>query len=132
MPAKLVTRHAFTTIADEAQAALDLAIQLAQDDMRAVLFFCSPTYDLDRLGGSAGDDLRFERTAVYHDGRFLSDAALFVHFRTSEPFVTFKVQHFVPTAQKLVITDADPERRMVREINGMPAGQAYAELVGID
>ena len=47
------------------------------------------------------------------------------------PFSTFKLQHFVPTRRRLVITDADPDRRIVRTIDGYPAATAYAELVGL-
>lgn len=37
------------------------------------------------MGGSAGDDLRFERTYVYHEGAFVSNAAVFaVVSRTGE------------------------------------------------
>jgi len=83
------------------------------------------------VGGSAGDDLRFEQTQVYVDGGFCSDSAALVVFETSLPFSTFKLQHFVPTRRRLVITDADPDRRIVRTIDGYPAAAAYAELVGV-
>jgi hypothetical protein len=82
------------------------------------------------IGGSAGDNLKFERTYVYHDGRFLSDAAVLALFESSVPFVTFKLQHFVPSDVELVITSADPETRIIREIDGEPAAQAYAEAIG--
>jgi hypothetical protein len=59
------------------------------------------------VGGSAGDDLEFEQTAVYWDGEFIPDAAVFTLFETSLPFVSFKLQHFRPTEKKLVITAAD-------------------------
>jgi hypothetical protein len=42
------------------------------------------------------------------------------------------VQHFVPSDRKLVITLADPERRLVYEINGEPAVLAYAQALGVD
>jgi hypothetical protein len=45
--------------------------------------------------------------------------------------MTFKTQHFVPTETKLVITEADPEHRRVMEINGEPAAQAYADILGL-
>lgn len=83
------------------------------------------------VGGSAGDDLSFQKTYVYHDGRFVSDAAVFTLVETTLPFVTFKTQHFVPTDTKLVITEADPEHRRVVEINGEPAAQAYADILGL-
>ena len=81
------------------------------------------------VGGSAGDDLHFQKTYVYHHGRFHSDAAVFTLFETPLPFTTFKTQHFVPTEKKLVITEADPQNRLVIEIDGEPAAQAYANLL---
>lgn len=54
---------------------------------------------------------------------------LLVH--TSLPFKIFKAQHFVPTAERLVVTLADAERRIVYEINGLPAAPEYARLIGV-
>jgi len=84
------------------------------------------------IGGSAGDDLAFEKTHVYADGQFVSDSATISIFITSLPFKTFKMQHFVPTDKKLVITKADPNRRIVYEINGMPAATEYASMLGLN
>ncbi len=83
------------------------------------------------VGGSAGNDLHFAETHVYHCGRFHGDAAVFSVFESSLPFATFKLQHFVPTGVKLVITDALPEERKILEINGEPAALVYAETIGV-
>jgi hypothetical protein len=84
------------------------------------------------FGGSAGDDLRFAKTGVYSDGRFHSDSALLILINTPLAFRIFKTQHFVPTSERLVVTEAETTRRVVKEINGLPAAQEYARLVGID
>ena len=84
------------------------------------------------IGGSAGDDLKFAKTFVYSDGRFHSDSAVLILISTSSPFKIFKTQHFVPTDERLVVTEADPARRIVKEINGLPAATEYARLVGVD
>jgi len=84
------------------------------------------------FGGSAGDDLKFARTAVYSKGRFQSDSAILVLINTPLPFRLFKIQHFIPTDERLVVTEADTARRMVNEINGRPAAEEYARLVGVD
>lgn len=84
------------------------------------------------FGGSAGDDLKFARTYVYSDGRFHSDSAALILINTSLPFKIFKTQHFVATDERLVVTEADPARRIVKEINGLPAAEEYARLVGVD
>ncbi|MFC1573513.1 nitric oxide-sensing protein NosP [Candidatus Eisenbacteria bacterium] len=88
--------------------------------------------NLPLFGGSAGDATNFQSTFVYHDGRFHQDAAVFTVVQTSFPFTVFKTQHFVSSDTKMVITGADPGRRIVSEINGVPAGREYARLVGLD
>lgn len=87
--------------------------------------------DVQLFGGSAGDGERFERTHVYHDGAFHTDAAIFSLVHTNAPFTVFKTQHFVKTEQKMVITKADPATRIVSEINGEPAAPEYARLIGL-
>ena len=87
--------------------------------------------DVPIVGGSAGDDLSFTRTAVYWEGRFLSNAAVFTVFETSHAFSAFKLQHFRPGARRLVITAADPAARQVFEIDGYPAAEAYAAAIGV-
>lgn len=84
------------------------------------------------VGGSAGDDALFEKTHVYSEGRFLSDSAVTAVFMTTLPFKAFKTQHFIPTDKKLVITSADPSRRIVNEIDGRPAAWEYARILGLE
>lgn len=88
--------------------------------------------DISIFGGSAGDGVRFQATHLYHEGRFHRDCALFSLVQTEHPFTVFKTQHFTPSDKKMVVTEADPERRVVTEINGAPAGQEYARMVGLD
>jgi len=83
------------------------------------------------VGGSAGDGLSFGSTYVYSDGRFFSDSAVLVLATTTLPIKTFKTQHFVPTDERLVVTEADPFQRIVREINGVPAAEEYARMLGV-
>ncbi len=83
------------------------------------------------VGGSAGDDLRFRETRVFHDGRFHKDAAVIAVIDTTLPFKVFKTQHFVHGEEKLVVTEADTATRTIREINGLPAAEEYARIVGI-
>lgn len=83
-------------------------------------------------GGSAGDSLRFQRTCVLSDGQFRSDAALLILIATDHPFRVFKTEHFVAGTEKTVVTEADPARRVVTEINAEPAAREYARLVGLE
>ncbi|CCD97235.1 conserved hypothetical protein [Bradyrhizobium sp. ORS 375] len=83
------------------------------------------------VGGSAGDGLRFERTWVFHDGKAYTDAALLILIRTSLPFRLFKCDNFEPTSTKMVVTEADLEQRIVKQLNAEPAAEEYCRAVGI-
>jgi hypothetical protein len=83
------------------------------------------------FGGSAGDDLKFQRTWVFHEGRFHTDSAVLLLMSTSLPFRILRSQHFVADSERLVVTEVDAPRRIVREINGRPAVQEYARLIGV-
>ena len=83
------------------------------------------------FGGSAGDDLHFERARIFTEGGFRADAAVLVLFATALPFQVFTTQHFARTDIKMVVTAADPARRIVHEINAEPAAVEYARIVGV-
>lgn len=84
------------------------------------------------LGGSAGDDLKFETTRLVSNGRVASDSAIVVLVATDIPFRVFKTDNFVPTEEKLVVTASEPEHRLVREFNAANAAEEYAGSVGIE
>lgn len=83
------------------------------------------------VGGSAGDGLRFEKTWVFYDGQAHTDAAILILLKTSLPFRLFKCDNFEPSTTKMVVTEADIERRVVKEINAEPAAEEYSRAVGI-
>jgi hypothetical protein len=83
-------------------------------------------------GGSAGDNQKFSKTNVYCDGKFHSDSAVLILIQTPLPFRAFMTHHFVSTDERFVVTEADVERRIVKEINGLPAANEYARLLGVD
>lgn len=83
------------------------------------------------FGGSAGDDLKFQHAWVFHEGRFHTDSAVLLLVSTVLPFRILRSQHFVADSERLVVTEVDAPRRIVREINGRPAVQEYARLIGV-
>ncbi len=83
------------------------------------------------VGGSAGDGLTFNGTTLIHDGRVHMDAAVLLLIETDIPFRVFKTQNFEPTHIKLVVTAADTERRIVKELNAEPAAREYASAIGL-
>ena len=68
---------------------------------------------------------------MFHDGAFQTDSAILVLISTGFPFKIFKTQHFVSLDERLVVTEADPEHRIVKEINGRPAAEEYARVIGV-
>lgn len=84
------------------------------------------------LGGSAADNMCHNRTHVYHNGRFHTDAAILLLVNTAFDFEAFSIHHLVPTSDKLVVTEADSDERQVFEINAEPAAQEYARSLALD
>ena len=103
-------------------------LAIAEERVASALY---RTLDFPIVGGSAGDDQRFARTHVLGDEGFVADEGVFVEIATSLPFRTFKAQHFSPTERRVIVTAAEPRTRRVYELDGRPAAEVYAELVGV-
>jgi len=88
--------------------------------------------DIPLLGGSAGDDLKFQGAYVIANGQAYQHAAVFVLAESLIPFRVLKHQHFSLGEKDVVITKADTRRRLVYHLDGIPAAQRYAELLGLD
>lgn len=84
------------------------------------------------VGGSAGDDLLFNDTHVYYDGRFYDNAAVIVLVNTVNKFQAMSEHHLVSESEKLVVTRADPQERTVYELNAEPAAEEYCRIFGLD
>lgn len=89
------------------------------------------------VGGSAGDfyfnplgHLGGSTRILYH-GRALRGAAVFCLVASDSPVLASSHSHHIPGQRKLVITEADPERRLVREIDGRTAVEAYSAACGL-
>lgn len=84
------------------------------------------------FGGSAGDGTEFAETYVLHGGQAHSNAAILIQIRSRCPIEVFKTDHLIPAQSRMVVTGADPARRIVHEINAEPAAREYARLLGKD
>jgi hypothetical protein len=87
--------------------------------------------DIELIGGSAGDGLAFQHTALIHRGRLIRRGAILFVIETASPFRVFKTQNFEPTPIKLVVTAADSENRIVYELKAEPAAREYAAAIGL-
>lgn len=114
--------HVFVTLTDGLSGLEELLI--------ASLGTHAPRIPL--VGGSAGDDFRFERTWVALDGSARSRAALVLLLEPGVPFRPFHLHHFWPSERRVVVTSAEPGRRLVHELDGKPAVAVLSSLLGID
>ncbi len=83
------------------------------------------------VGGSAGDGMHFGHTFVLADGTFHEDAALLALIETDYVFSELRFDHYRPTDIRMVVTEALPAERLVREINAEPATKEYARVIGM-
>lgn len=105
-------------------------LSLAEDALTATI---SPALrDMPVFGGSAGDGHDFRRTLVSLNGKVAQNAAVLTLIRSRFRTRVFSLDHMVPEEQKMVVTEADPARRIVKSINAEPAGPEYARIVGKD
>jgi hypothetical protein len=88
------------------------------------------------IGGSAGD-LYFNplghphgSTTLLHRNMPQRGAAILSLVASATPVIAYCHHHYIHGNKKFVITDADPARRLVREIDGRPALEVYAQACG--
>lgn len=105
-------------------------LSLREDTLTAAV---SPALrDMPLFGGSAGDGTMFMRTFVSLNGRVCQNAAVLTLIQTDYQTQVFSIDHLVPTDIQMVVTEADPDKRIVKSINAEPAAREYARLVGTD
>lgn len=105
-------------------------LSLKEDILAAAL---SPALGgMPMFGGSAGDGVDFARTRVALNGEVAQDAAVLALVRTALPMRVFSIDHLLPTEDRMVVTEADPQARIVKSINAEPAAREYARIVGKD
>lgn len=83
------------------------------------------------VGGSSADGLRFGRTCQIVNGEDCAGAAIFVLVETDFAVSEITFAHFSATADRAVVTAADPQNRTILELNAEPAAAEYARLAGL-
>lgn len=86
--------------------------------------------DIPLIGGSSGDGLLFSETGVLCDGAFRSGTAAIVMLASARPMQVHSECFYEPGPVRMVVTAADPEQRIVHEINAAPAAEEYRRLAG--
>jgi hypothetical protein len=87
--------------------------------------------NINFIGGSAGDDLKFRNTYVYHNGEVYTEAALLAVLKPTGKFSILKTQSFKSTGKVLKVTRTNEKNREIIELNGKPAVKAYAEALNV-
>ncbi len=85
---------------------------------------------LSFVGGSAGDYVKLVRTWVHGAGQSSALGVVLLVLELSSPFKVLKTCNYVPTEKSLVVTKTAPGR-IVLELDGRPAAQAYADVIGV-
>lgn len=83
------------------------------------------------VGGAAADELEFKRTIVACDDAASADGAVLLVMKMRVPFYYDHFVHYRPTRQSCVVTRAEPDRRVVWEIDGEGAAERYARMLGL-
>jgi len=83
------------------------------------------------VGGSAGDDLRFQKTSVFLDGQASGEGAALLLMEVTVPIAVTKSYSAEPTEHSFRVTKADEATRTVFEVNHQPVLPAYAAVAGV-
>jgi hypothetical protein len=98
-----------------------------EEEVAAVLGHVAPF--LSFVGGSAGDNLKIVECTVFCEGRKSTNGSVLLLLELAVPYTIVKTSSFEPTETRVRITKV--KHRVVYEIDGQPALQRYAELVGV-
>jgi hypothetical protein len=104
---------------------------LSRSEENVSATFAEALEGIPLVGGSAGDDLHFQRTEVMCGGEARANAAVLVMGIADDGFDIFKHQHFIATDKALCVTRVDVAARRVYEFDGAPAASAYAAALGM-
>ncbi len=122
----------FTDLNPERHFCLSFIDGLSKCEETIISMISTRLLNTPLLGGSAGDDLKFENTYVLANGKAYQNAAVFVLADSQLPFKAIKHQHFVTGDVETIITKADISERIVYHLDGMPAAERYAQLLNLN
>lgn len=86
---------------------------------------------LNLVGGGATTTTMAPPAHVYVDGEVATDAALVALFRTDAAWAVMRSHWYEPTGRRIRITKVDDSCSRALEIDGQPAAQRYADLLGV-
>lgn len=122
----------FTDLTPERHFCLSFFDGLCKCEENVISMISTKLANTPLLGGSAGDNLKFENTYIQTAGKTYQNAAVFVLADSRLPFKAIKHQHFITGDVETIITKADISERIVYHLDGVPAAERYAQLLNID
>jgi hypothetical protein len=84
------------------------------------------------VGGSAGDELRFEKTTMFCNFEPTHDRSVIALLEPAHPYTILKTQSFAVLDKMLTATGVNESTRTVTHFNGRPALREYASALGVD
>lgn len=96
----------------------------------AVMSSLSSATNVPFVGGSAGDDAKFQTTWVFIDGQPKTGAAVLALLEPRRSYSVLKTQSFDVLDTVLTVTDVDESTRTVHTFNDRPAAEEYARALG--
>lgn len=88
--------------------------------------FLGPGYGI--AGQFAADELEFQHTYVFYNGKVFEDAVVCTVIKTDQKIGTGSAHGFQPTQHQYKVTKS--EQNYVSEINGKPPAEVYKEIYG--
>ncbi len=98
-----------------------------EESIITTFFFTEPQFKI--IGGSAGDNLNFKETSIYIGPKKVHSVALFFNAKTRTQLI--KENLYGPCGKKMLVTEADPIKRIVKTFNHKPASEEYARMLGV-
>ncbi|WP_274309391.1 FIST signal transduction protein [Solibacillus daqui] len=108
-----------------------VGLQAGEEKMLSVVNSIFEQDGFPIFGGTAGDDAKFEATYVSVNGEFTTTGGAVIFIKPSVDFYIIKENNFESMGKKVKITKADPEKRIVYEMNGRPAAEVFAQALGV-
>ena len=98
-----------------------------EESIITTFYFADSNFKI--IGGSAGDNLKFEKTLIYIGKKKVHSVAVFFDMKKRTQLI--KENIYIPSGKNLLVTDADPINRTVKTFNNNLASVEYAKILGI-
>lgn len=110
---------------------LTLTDGLSSNEEQVFASLAEAVPSLGLVGGSAGDDFELIGTHCFVGSDAGGGGAVVILMEPGVAFKPFATHEYEAGGEELVVTGADPERRLLTELNGWPAVRELSRISGI-